>query len=286
MRRVAIAVCMLGLLASACSLGPKEQWSEQIQNAAEVAGRAGTARVRMNVALKVIETNIREEPHALFTDADGIVAFGERRAKVVVTKPAGRKGKAFVFDDMVAFFPRSASSIGRSGRHWARFDFERKPSVDIDTNDRRLAVGVAVVSPTLAVDLLKGVLTGSIERQGTEDLRGAPAVRYRGSLSQDAAVRELRDEERRTGILRLFETIGIQEDVFPVDVWMAPDGKVRAVQFVLVQQKDRVNAFRLTLRWDFSSYGLPARIELPRPSDTVRSGRFRRFVAEAIRENI
>jgi hypothetical protein len=285
MKRIAIALFTLVLLAPGCSLGPRQDWGDQIHDGAKVARRAGTARVRQSVALKVIETNIREVPDPLYIAADGVANFRQRRAKIAVTLPAKGKGKAFAFDDMVVFFPRSASSIGKGGRHWARFDFERKPTVDIDTNDRRLAIGVAVVSPTLAVDLLEGILTGSIRNRGTENLRGAPATRYHASISQDAAVREIRDEERRTGILRLFETIGVREDVFPVDVWMAADGKVRALRFILRQQKDVVNAFRLTLRWDFSAYGIPAgSIDLPKASDTLRSGRFRRFVAEAIRE--
>ena len=51
----------------------------------------------------------------------------------------------------------------------------------------------------------------------------------------------------------MFETLGVQHDVFPVDVWIDDEGLVRARSASSCeQQKDRVNIFRTTYRlsWD------------------------------------
>jgi hypothetical protein len=269
MRRTLVAVVAL-LAASSCSLGPREAWAEQIHGAGDEARDLRTARVRMSVGVEVIETNIRQEPQPLIERLEGVADFRSRLARM--TSPGG----AVVFyDDLVVYLPRSEAARQASpGGAWARFNFEREPRVDVDTNDRRLAVGAPMISPVLAVELLNGALTGSLERVG--------AMLYRARISQDAAVREITDEDRREGILRLFETLGVRDDLIPAEVWVDGEGLVRRIRLTLRQQKDRVNAFRMRLDFEYSGYGTAA--ELRPPSDAVERGRFRDFVVEFIRE--
>lgn len=281
MRRAVLVVPVLLMLAQGCSLGPREDWAEAMRDAQD-ATRQRTAKVRMAADVKVIETVIRQEPEPLISRLEGTVDFGARRSRVVGTGP--RKPNV-VFDDLVVFLPRSSTSIAGGTRRWARFDFEREPSEDIDDNDRRRAVGAGVISPAVATELLEGVLTGSIRRVGSESVGGARATHYRAKISQDAAAREVEDEDRREGIRRLFESLGVQEDLFPADVWIDEQGLARRISFVLRQQKDRVNAFELRLAWEFYEYGPPgAEIKLPARSDTIASDRFSEFIEEYIRE--
>lgn len=279
MRRVLIA---LALLASACSLGPREEWADAIHGSPE-AVEAGTARVRMSMAVKVIETVIRQEPRPLISRLEGIVDFDRQVTRLVGMVPG--KPVSF-FDDLVAFLPRSKASIaaGRAKQRWVCFDFEREPSVELDDNDRRLAVGSGTIAPHLAVEMLEGVLTGSISSVGEETKAGKPATHYRAKVSQDAAAREIDDEDRREGLLRLFATLGQRDDVFPVDVWLDAQGRPAGIRFVMRQQKDRVNAFEMTLAWEFFDYGTKTDIKLPPSLDTKRSRRFRDFIVEYIRE--
>lgn len=282
MKRVVLGVVSLWLLASACSLGPREEWGDAMRDAYKTAGRQGTARVREAVDVKVIETTIRQTPVALISRLEGVVNFRRHDAKLVgstKTKPN------VIFDDLVTYLPRSESSRAAGGKqHWVRFDFKREPKVDIDDTDRRRAVGAGVISPALAVEVLKGALTGSIERIGVETAAGAQATHYKVRFSQDSAAREVDDDDRREGLLRTFETLGLQDDVFPGEVWIDDDGLIRRIKFVLRQQKDRVNAFRLTLVWEYFDYGAAASIDTPARSDSIRSGRFREFIEEFIRE--
>lgn len=280
MRRLALACSCVVLLAAGCSLGPREDWAEAIRDADEKALDEGTARVRASVGLKVIETVLRESeaPTPLFVRAEGIVDFDERRAKLTP------EGRSVVFDDLVAFLPRSEASRVTGRQRWSRFDFKREPEEDIDDNDRRLAVGAGLISPALAVEILEGVLTGSIERVGAKKVGDAVTTHYRARLSQDAAAREIDDEDRREGFLRLLEILGVQEDLFDAGVYLDDKGFARKVSFVLRQQKDRVNAFELSLAWEFDDYGSSiGAIDVPARSDTVSPPRFRGFVEEFIR---
>jgi hypothetical protein len=282
MRRTAIVVSALVLLASACSLGPREDWAEAIRGAFEDARVNSTMSVKQTVSVKVIETTIRQTPGPLVARSQGVADFKSRRAEMIET--AKRKAHA-VYDDLVVYLSRSKSSVGTTGKRWAAFNFEREPSVDLDDNDRRLAIGAGVISPVLAVEMLDGILTGSVKEIGTGMKAGVSTTRYNAHLAPDAVVTEIKDEDRKEGVERLFATLGVQQDDFPVDVWLDADDHIRGVRYVMRQQKDRVNAFEMTVSYEFldDPKGAEA-IEIPARDDTVRPGRFRDFVTELIRE--
>jgi hypothetical protein len=283
MKRPALILSAVLLLASACSLGPRQDWADAIHDASKAAASSGAARVRVTTSIKVIETTIRVTPKPLFATLVGTADFTAHRGHVVAEQ-SGKVG--LFFDGLQAWASRSKASIGKSDKPWARFDFAREPSVDIDANDRRDALGAAVISPTLASDLLEGVLTGSIKNLGSETIDGAAVTKYAARLSQDAAVRDIRDDTRREGTLRVFETLGIRDDVFPVDVWLDGQGRPREIRFVVKQQKDRVNTFRTVFDWKFSDYGTGGGIELPARTDVITSRRFNDFVSEIVREAV
>jgi hypothetical protein len=281
-RRALLLVLVLGFVASGCSLGPRETWAESMRRADRKGARTGVAKVHVTAALRVIETTIRVTPQALFSEMDGVVDFKHHRSELVARQPASRKGSRVVFDDLVMYLPRSDVSRGTSPQHWARYDFKKKPDPKIDANDRRLALGV-LMSPATAGEILSGVLAGSIKRKDTTQEGGLAVTHYDAKLAPDAAVRELRSEERHDGILRVFSTLGELREVFPVRVWMDDQGYARRIELVLRQQKDRVNAFKLTLNYEFSDYGTNGRINVPQRSDTVTNKRFEDFVVEYIR---
>lgn len=282
MRRVILVFASLSLLTAACSLGPREEWGDAMRDAYKTASRQRTARVRSAVDIKVIETTIRQTPVPLIARLEGVVDFRHHDARLVGYR--SRK-TSVLFDDLVIYLPRSQTSItSRHKQHWVYFDFEREPSVDVDDTDRRLAVGAGMISPSLATEIVEGVLTGSIRRVGVESVGGGGATHYRAKFSQDAAAREIDDEDRREGLLRVFDTLGVQEDVFPGHVWINKQGLVRKIVFVLRQQKDRANAFEMRAAWEFYDFGAPASVTLPARMDSIRSGRFRNFISEFVRE--
>ena len=280
MRRKALGFLALVLLASGCSLGPREQWVESMRGALDTARDAGGATVKQTVSVGVIETNIRQKPVPLIARSAGFADFDANRAEMTGTAP--RKTKV-VYDDLRVFATRSQAAAGED-KTWAGFDYQREPNTDIDDNDRRMAVGVGLISPVLALEVLEGVLTGSIEQHGTGMKAGAQTTRYSARLAPDAAVTEIDDEDRREGVTRMFATLGVQQDDFPVDVWIDEEDRVRGVRFNMRQQKDRVNAFNMSVSWEFSDYGPVDEVATPDGGEVLATGRFREFVTELIRE--
>jgi hypothetical protein len=284
MRRFALGVLALVLLAplaSACSLGPREDWANAMRDAHEVAADDGGATVKQSVAIKVIETNIRQEQLPLVDRSVGTVDFAAKRAQLTGT---GARKTKLVYDDLVVFGSRSKGNPDGNAKPWARFDYGREPTSDIDDNDRRMAVGAGLISPYIALEVLQGVLTGSIDEVGTGMKAGVQTTRYRARLAPDAAITDIEDEDRQEGVDRMFATLGVQQADFPVDVWLDDQERVRGVRFVMRQQKDRVNAFTMTVSWEFSDYGDVDAISPPRQDQAVQQGRFREFVTELIRE--
>lgn len=283
MRRPLAALLTFVLVLAGCSLGPREDWAALTRAGFEIAKNEAPTRVRQSVAVAVIETTIRQEPAPLIAKSEGIADFKNHRARLVET--GSKRRSQVIYDDLLVYVQRSKSSIGTSKQRWALFDYEREPRVELDDNDRRLSVGAGLISPVLAVEMLDGVLTGSFEEHGTETRAGVQTTQYSARLAPDAAISEIRDEDRKEGVERLFATLAIQEDDFPVDVWLDPQGRVVAVRYVMRQQKDRVNAFGLSLYWEFLGPPKKAtRIDLPDDGETLRSGRFSEFVEEVIRE--
>lgn len=282
MRRALVALAAGVLLAStACSLGPKEDWAEAIRDANDRSRAAGTARVRMATEVSVIETVIRQEPAPLVARMEGVADLRAGRARLQGSAPPK---PVVVFDDLTVYLPRSAVSIGTGTRRWARFDFTREPDEDLDDTDRLRTVGAGVISPLVALEALEGVLTGSLERGERRDVAGTSTTHYRGRVSQDSLIREIDEDDRKEGMQRLFESLGAGEDLFDVEVWLDDEGLARRVAFHLRQQKDRVNAFRLVLTWEFFDYGARiGRVSVPPRAQTVSPARVREFIEEFIR---
>jgi len=284
-RRLLVLLTLLGVVASGCTLGPRETWAEAMRSASDKAVAMGGSSVQITVSMKVIETTIRVVPSPLFTSMSGVVDYKNRQSKLYAKGAATTKGSTVYFDDLVTYLPRSAGSIADHNPklHWARYDFKNKPKPDIiDSNDRLISLGYAI-PPSLAVELLKGVLAGSLKQVGTAQVNGETTTEYSGKLAPDAMTRDLRNQGRLDGITRMFKIIGSAQDIFPVRVWMDSQGLARRIEFVLKQQEDVVDSFRTTVDYTFSKYGPPPAITLPNRSDCIGHRRFVDFVGEYLR---
>jgi hypothetical protein len=288
-RRFLVVLALVGIVASGCTLGPRQTWADSIRHARRTAERSGGSKVHVDVKLRVIQTTIRVVPSPLFVTLDGVVDYKNRKSRLVATGGAGFAKRATVYyDDLVTFLQRSPSSIADHDpdRHWARFDFSDKPKPDkIDATDRLQSLGY-VISPGLAVELLNGVLAGSLKQVGASQIDGEPVTEYYGKLAPDAVTRDLRKQERVDGITRMFKILGVSADLFPVHVWMDAKGLARKIEFSLKQQEDVVDQFRTTVVYTFSDYGPPPQIRLPERGDCVGHKRFVDFVGEYTRSAI
>jgi hypothetical protein len=281
MRRVALVLLCVVTLASACSLGPREEWTRKMRDAHKLAADIGGAQVKQVVSVKAIETNIRQQPVPLVARSEGVADFANKRADL---RGMAERKTNVVYDDLVVYGTRSPGTPGSKQKAWARFDYVREPSTEIDDNDRRMAVGAGLISPVIAVEVLQGVLTGSVKEVGTGVKAGVETSHYTARLAPDAAIIEIRDEDRKEGVERMFQSLGVRADDFIVDVWIDAEERVRGLRFNLIQQKDRVNRFAMTVSWEFRDYGTVDAIDTPSGNEVVRSDRFRDFITELIRE--
>jgi hypothetical protein len=270
-----------GLLAPGCSLGPREDWANAMRDAIDVAKRAGDATVKQTVTIKVVETNIRQRPVPLLARSTGAANFTTGLAELDGTAP---RKLGVVYDDLQVFATRSKASVKADGKEWARFNYGNEPKEDIDDNDRRMAVGAGLISPVVAIELLDGVLTGSVKEIGRGMKAGAETTHYTARLAPDAAIIEIRDEDRKEGVARMFATLGVQQDDFLVDVWIDDQNRVRGLKYNMRQQKDRVNAFDMSVSWEFTDFGEQADVVEPAGDEVATYDRFRDFITELIRE--
>ncbi len=279
MRRFVLGVACFLLVAAGCSLGPKEDWTKLVRDSFDVSVDARTAKTQVTIAVEVIESVGTSEPEPIAMALSGVVDFTERRSRLVSkTKPK----VDLRTDDLVLALPRSAASAGEPG--WISIDMTDEPGDEIDVQDRRFAVAFPAISPTLAVEMLVGVLTGSMENEGTERVLDAPTTHYSGRMAPDSVYRELADEDREEAIGRLLETMGVGAEVVPVDIWLDETGRPRRVRYAFEQVQDRVNKFTFTQTFEFSAWGSPAKIEIP--ADAQRTDDFQRFVTEFVRERV
>jgi hypothetical protein len=287
-RRLLVVLALVGIVASGCSLGPREEWAKTMRDAGETAMKAGAAKVHVTVTMKVIKTVIRQVPTPLFTSMDGIVNFKDRTNEVFAKGLATPKGSNVYFDDLVTYVPRSAGSIADHDAklHWARYDFKNKPTPDkIDATDKYAALGYAI-APTLAVELLQGVLAGSLKTVDTATMDGENVTEYSGKLAPDAATRDLRSQPRVDGITRMFKIIGQTQDLFAFRVWMDEKGLAKRIQFILKQQEDIVDQFRTTVDYTFTDFGPATAIAVPARSDCLGHRRFVDFAGEYTRASV
>jgi hypothetical protein len=259
-----------------------------MRDAFKNAGKIGSSHVHVDVHMRAIETTIRVVPTPVFTSMDGVVDYTSRQNKLTARGIATTKGSTLFYDDLVDYFPRSAGALldHDPKLHWARYDFKRKPKPDkIDANDHLIALGY-VIAPSLTVELLRGVLAGSLKQLGKSTMDGEQVTEYSGKLAPDALVRDLRIQGRVDGIPRMFNIIGVKQDLFPIHVWMDDKGIARRIQFILKQEEDVVNTFRTTVDYTFSKFGPSAPVTLPDRADCLGHKRFVDFLAEYVRASV
>jgi hypothetical protein len=288
MRRLLVVLTLLGIVLSGCTLGPREEWAKAMRDASKKAEQAGGSNVQVVVTMKVIQTTIRVVPSPLFSALSGVVDYKNRKSKLLAKSSYAPRGSLAYYDDLVTYLRRSPGSITdhNSDRPWARFDFTSKPKPDkIDATDRLASLGY-VIAPSLAVELLKGVLAGSLKELGTSQMDGEAVTEYSGRLAPDAVTRDLRDQPRVDGITRMFKIIGVSQDIFPFHVWMDSRGLARRIQLQLKQQEDIVDSFRSTVDYTFSKYGPVPVITTPQRTATLGHRRFLDFANEYTRASV
>ncbi|MFF9031501.1 LolA-like protein [Streptomyces iakyrus] len=101
-----------------------------------------------------------------------------------------------------------------------------------------------------------------ISQEGTENVQGVRAVRYRGILDHRTATLRMATD-MRTRMDQARDALGSDVPVF-ADAWV--DGRGRLVQ---IRMNVNMSGARVTLTMALSDIGQPVRVWVPRASDTV-----------------
>ena len=131
------------------------------------------------------------------------------------------------------------------GRSWAE--------VPVD------AMGGASTDPTGFLDSLRGLTT--VDRVGTDTIRGVEATHFRGTVSLADAIDRAPADRRE----QLRRALGSADATLPVDVWV--DAKDRPVRFAATFELGPVAA---AVRLDLFDYGADVHVVAP-PADEVTS---------------
>jgi len=109
-----------------------------------------------------------------------------------------------------------------------------------------------MLPPHVLVRLLKGALTGSVKRLGTDDVDGVPTTHLRFNIDRDKAAKDLDDDDEQR-LKRLFESDGIDGTFYDdAEAWIDGDGVARRISITLPQRIDSLTSFDLTYRLELT----------------------------------
>lgn len=161
-------------------------------------------------------------------------------------------------------------------RVWTKLDFASLKSTD---RGRLLVLNpFPVVSPIVALRLVKGSLTGSVKTLGTEQIDGVATTHYQFNLDRGKATRGMTDK-RRELIEHIFRADNLKGNVLKhAEVWLDDSGLARRVLIPFHQELDKEDVMNigyiLDLRYDSSP-----RVDVPVIDSVSEVGDIARLVS-------
>ena len=109
-----------------------------------------------------------------------------------------------------------------------------------------------MLPPHALVLLLKGALTGSVKRLGTEKIGGVATTHLRFNIDRDKAANGLGDRDTQR-LKRLFDADNIDGTFYDdAEVWIDADGIARRISVTVPQRIDALTSFDLTYRLELT----------------------------------
>jgi hypothetical protein len=290
--RAAIAVAALVaavVLAPACSLGDRAEQADRIAASLRpLTERPVFGQVSLIATPLSAPATADTSPAAIAaTQAQARIpqlVFGlaldlaHRRATVVraAEAPATTFDEIAVFDDTAAYVVRQKTGgASSSERGWSRLEFQ-----DLDDKGDPSLQGVAnnvgaptvgLINPAHAIELLRGVLSGSVDVQPRTKIDGIAVEHYKVRLSREDSAHELHlDEHEWDARRQALRLLGVKADVMKAEVWLTTDGRLQRVEIVLPVRPSRRLKVDLALRFDLAAAGgeAPA-VVLPKADDVL-----------------
>lgn len=181
---------------------------------------------------------------------------------------AGPQTIDMVFEDLVVYmkYPMM-SALAPGAKTWVKMDLQKlgqEAGMDFGS---MMQSGSS--DPSQMLEWLRGV-SGDMEVVGEEEVRGAPATHYKGTIDlnkvADQAPEELR-EQMKASIDAMTKAVGV--DAIPVEVWIDEQGRaVRMAQSFDFEQGATAGS-SMSMTMDIFDFGTEVDIEIPPASETT-----------------
>ncbi len=296
-RRVAlfVAVCALALPLTGCGLADKSKLADRIIDSADRAVAAGTAKLSMTESYKLDFGKLSPEQvrrESVKIPPETVEAVADLKAERVQFQVGeGEEVVPFQILDRHVYY-RWLPSLGpasKTRRSWLKLDYKNL-SDEVAELDEESALDHIEngVNPAHLVALLRGVLTGSVEARGTEEVRGVKTSRYKVNFDREKATRawEEEDLDAFNGVLAAMR-VPKSQVVLPGDAWLDDQGLLRRMRVRFDEKFPRRAEIQLTITLDLFDFGKPVTISLPKRDEVAEVNGFRvikRELDAAIRE--
>ena len=226
---LAVAIALLSACAQPGTLSDAGA-AQLVAASADATTSAGTARMAMQMTMSVPQGEVT-------MDAEGAYDFADRKGEMSMTMElpegagdmSGTQSIDMVFEDLVIYmkYPMM-SQMAPGAKPWIRMDLEaigRESGMDFGS---MMQPGTS--DPSQMLDWLRGV-SGDVQVVGEEEVRGAAATHYKGTIDfnkvADQAPAEVRDR-LKASISTMTEAIGTS--TVPFDVWIDEQGRAVRMQ--------------------------------------------------------
>lgn len=179
------------------------------------------------------------------------------RSRVVLTMPdpnsSGSVKMEAVIDGTIMYLQLGKLGSLPGGAEWMSLDFS---SFGLEKDSLLPSNGDAMGE----LELLEAV-TGGVQKLGTEDVRGVPTTRYRGTVSVAEQAKRLREEGAEEGFTSYAEENGTP---LQLEAWIDTNGLVRRMKYVKTDPaKGGKGPTTMDMRVDFLKFGEVPEIEVP-----------------------
>lgn len=242
--------------------------TQLIAASADATTDAGSALMTMQMTMSTPRGEVT-------MDAEGAYDFAHSKGEMTMTmelpEAAGEMGGTqtidMVFEDLVVYmkYPMM-SQLAPGSKPWIRLDLEvigRESGMDFGS---MMQSGTS--DPSQMLEWLRGV-SGDVEVVGEEEVRGAPATHYAGTIDfdkvADQAPAEVR-EQLKASISTMTKAIGTS--TVPFDVWIDDQGRAVRMEQSFDFTGGATEEASMSITVDIFDFGTEVDIQIPPASQT------------------
>ncbi len=267
MKKLLASLAVSSVLLAACADGPAPvNPRDAVLNAMKAVYEAGTLHQELEMSISGGGESFTKSGEA---DIDHV------HQRIDMTMDLGMLGGEMqLLMDAGLVYMRSPA-FQDAGTEWVSLDPSK---MDPATAARFGGFGTGTTDPSAYIGLFAGVF--DVRDSGEQELQGVATTHYVGSIDlkkvlegfADVVGEDVDAETRKQleMVVEQFESLGIDEKI-PFEIWIDEEGLPRrqriSMDFGDLVPGDEEASMRMTV--DFSAFGKPVEIEIPRPSEVT-----------------